>query len=152
MTVKIEKEMYAEAGSKGITLSEHLDTERPSEVEGLDAFEFALAERDINLRSDTVEKFYRTVDDSVLFPEFINRNVRIGMVGLGKKDVTLEDLVATTTVIDSGVYQTVKAEFDNKNLDFKKVSEGAAFPHGENDYWKAVHHSGQNRFSPGGHL
>lgn len=128
MAVKIEKEMYAEAGTKGITLSEHLETERPSEVEGLDAFEFALAEREINLRSDTVEKFYRTIEDSVLFPEFINRNVRIGMAGLGAKDVSLEDLIATTTVIDSGVYQTVKAEFANKDLDFKKVSEGAAFP------------------------
>lgn len=125
---KIEKEMYAEARAKGITLSEHLETERPSEVEGLDAFEFALSERDINLRSDTVEKFYQTTDDRVLFPEFINRNVRIGMVGLGKKDVTLEDIVATTTPIDAGVYETVKAEFDNKKLDFKKVSEGAAFP------------------------
>jgi len=125
---KIEKEMYAEAGAKGITLSEHLETEQPSQIEGLDAFEFALAEQDINLRSDTVEKFYRTTDDRVLFPEFINRNVRIGMVGLGKKDVTLEDIVATTTPIDAGVYETVKAIFDNKKLDFKRVAEGAAFP------------------------
>ncbi|OGV50941.1 MAG: hypothetical protein A2X49_15345 [Lentisphaerae bacterium GWF2_52_8] len=128
MTVKIEKELYAEAGTKGITLSEHLEKVRPSEVNGLDAFEFALAEREIDLTRDTVEKFYRTADDRVLFPEFINRNIRIGMVGLGPKDVTLEDIVATTLTIDAGVYETIKAEFDNKKLDFKKIAEGAAFP------------------------
>jgi hypothetical protein len=128
MPVAITKEAYSEAGSKGITMSQLLEKERPSEIEGLDAFEFALAEQDINLKNDTVERFYRTSDDKVLFPEFINRNVRIGMVGLGKKDVTLEDIVATTVTIDSGVYETIKAEFDNKNLDFKKIAEGASFP------------------------
>ncbi|MCG8643335.1 MAG: phage major capsid protein [Desulfobacterales bacterium] len=128
MAVRIAKEMYAEAGAKGLTLTEYLEKERPSEIEGLDAFEFALAEQEINLRRDTVEKFYRTVDDKVLFPEFINRQVRIGIMGLGKKDLTLADVVATETPIDAGVYETVKAVFDNKNLDFKKVTEGAAFP------------------------
>lgn len=128
MAVTITKEIYTEAGRKGLTMSEHLEKERPSEMEGLDAFEFALAERDINLRRDTVEKFYRTSDDRVLFPEFINRNIRIGMVGLGKKDVTLADLVATDITIDGGVYETIKAEFDNKKLDFKRIAEGADFP------------------------
>ena len=128
MAVRLAKEMYADAGRLGLTLTEYLAAERPSEVEGLDAFEFALSEQDINLRNDTVEKFYRTIDDKVLFPEFINRNVRIGMVGLGKKDLSLEDLIATTVTIDSGVYETIHAEFDNKNLDFKRVAEGASFP------------------------
>jgi len=128
MAVKIAKEMYAAAGAEGLTLTEYLDKERPSEVDGLDGFEFALAEQDINLRRDSVEKFYRTVDDRVLFPEFINRNVRIGMVGLSKKDVTVEDLTATETTIDSGVYQTVQAEFEDRDLDFAKVAEGAEFP------------------------
>jgi hypothetical protein len=128
MAVGITKEIYGEAGGKGLTMSEYLETERPSDIEGLDAFEFALSEQDINLRQDTVEKFYRTSDDKVLFPEFINRNLRIGMVGLGKKDVTLEDIIATTVTIDSGVYETVKAVFDNKKLDFKRIAEGGAFP------------------------
>jgi len=128
MAIKIAKSMYQEAQRKGVTFSELLDRERPSEKEGLDAFEFALFERDINLRKDSVEKFYRTAEDSVLFPEFINRNVRIGIAGLGKKDVVLDDLIATETPIDSGVYETVQAEFDTKKIDFKKIAEGAPFP------------------------
>ena len=128
MLAKLTKEMYQEARQKGMTMSGLLEKERPSQVEGLDAFEFALFERDINLKKDTVEKFYRTKEDSVLFPEFINRNVRIGLVGLGKKDLTLEDIIATTTPIDSGVYETVQAEFSAKKLDFKKIAEGAPFP------------------------
>jgi len=40
----------------------------------------------------------------------------------------LRGLVATTTTIDSGVYQTIKAEFDAKKIDFKRVTEGAPFP------------------------
>lgn len=125
---RLAKEMYQEARLKDMTFSELLAAESPSQMEGLDAFEFALYQRDINLKKDTVEKFYRTKEDSILFPEFINRNVRIGMAGLGRFDLTLEELIATTTTIDSGVYDTVKAEFDAKKLDFKRVTEGTPFP------------------------
>ena len=128
MAVKLAKEMYQQARQKGLTFSGLLEKERPSEVEGLDAFEFALYEQDINLTRDTVERFYRTKEDSILFPEFINRNVRIGIEGLSAKDVMLADLIATTTNIDSGVYETVNAQFDAKKLDFKKIAEGAPFP------------------------
>lgn len=129
MAVKrLEKQMYAEARLKGLTFSELLALESPSQKEGLDAFEFALFERDINLKRDTVEKFYRTSEDSVLFPEFINRNVRIGIAGLTRLDLTLADIVATETTIDSGVYDKVNAEFSNKQIDFKKIGEGAPFP------------------------
>lgn len=128
MAVRMAKEMYSTAAKAGITLTEYLEQERPSEIEGLDAFEFALFDQKINLKTDTVERFYQTIDDRVLFPEFVNRNIRIGMVGLGKKDLTFGDIVATEQTIDGAVYETIKAVFDNKNLDFKKVGEGAAFP------------------------
>ncbi|MFZ2949458.1 MAG: hypothetical protein WA003_08225 [Desulfuromonadaceae bacterium] len=128
MAVKLAKEMYQQARKQGITFSELLAIEAPSSHEGLDAFEFALMDRDINLKKDTVEKFYRTSEDSVLFPEFINRNVRIGIAGLGRFDLTLEELIATTTTIDSGVYESVNAQFDAKKIDFKRVTEGAPFP------------------------
>jgi hypothetical protein len=128
MAVKLAKEMYHEARKKALTFSGLLEQERPSEVEGLDAFEFALYEQDINLKTSTVESFYQTKENSVLFPEFINRNVRIGIVGLGAKDLTLQDIVAVETGIDAAVYETVKAEFDQKKLDFKKIGEKAPFP------------------------
>lgn len=128
MAVELEKQMYQEARAKGMTFSELLAVENPSSIEGLDAFEFALYDRDINLKRDTVERFYRTKEDSILFPEFINRNVRVGIAGLSARDLTLDDLIATTTTIDSGVYDTVNAEFDAKKIDFKKIAEGAPFP------------------------
>lgn len=128
MAVKLAKEMYKEARNQGITFSELLAVDNPSQQEGLDAFEFALMERDINLKKDTVEKFYRTTEDSILFPEFINRNVRIGIAGLGRFDLTLAELIATETTIDSGVYESVNAQFDAKRIDFKRVTEGAPFP------------------------
>lgn len=126
--MKLAKEMYKEARAKGLTFSELLNHELPSKKEGLDAFQFQLFERDINLKRDTVERFYRTSEDSVLFPEFINRNVRIGMAGLTGLDLALTDIVATETTIDSGVYDSVNAVFANKDIDFKRVGEGAAFP------------------------
>lgn len=128
MAVKLAKEMYKQARILGLTFSELLAVENPSSQEGLDAFEFALMDRDINLRTDTVERFYRTTEDSILFPEFINRNVRIGIAGLGRFDLSLEELIATTTTIDSGVYESVNAEFDAKKIDFKRITEGAPFP------------------------
>jgi hypothetical protein len=128
MTVRIEKGMYQQAAKECMTLSEFLEKERPSGEKGLDAFEFALFEKKINLKKDTVEKFYRSSEDSILFPEFINRNIRVGMAGLGKKDLKLEDIIATTTPIDSGVYEAAKAVFENEKIDFKKVVEGAPFP------------------------
>lgn len=126
--LKLEKGMYKQARAEGLTFSELLHKQAPSTVEGLDAYQFALYERDINLKKDTVEKFYRTTDDSILFPEFINRNVRVGIAGLSARDLTLADLIATETNIDSGVYEAVNAEFNNKKLDFKRVAEGAPFP------------------------
>ncbi len=126
--IKLEKDMYKTARLKGLTFSELLAIENPSQNEKLDAFEFALMERDINLKSDTVERFYRTAEDSILFPEFINRNVRIGLAGLTGLDLSLDDITATTTTIDSGVYDSVSAAFNNKDVDFKRVGEGAEFP------------------------
>lgn len=128
MAVKLAKEMYQQARKQGITFTELLAVENPSQQKDLDAFEFALMERDINLKRDTVERFYRTTEDSILFPEFINRNVRIGIAGLGRFDLALDEIISTTTTIDSGVYETVKAEFDAKKIDFRRVTEGAPFP------------------------
>jgi len=129
MAVAIEKSMYQHAQQLGVTMTELLEKERPSQEEGLDAFEFALYERGINPKRDKVERFYKTTDDSILFPEYINRNVRIGMVGLGKLDVVLDDIVSTTVNIDSATYETVKAEFDEKgDLDLSRVTEKGDFP------------------------
>ena len=126
--MKLCLEMYHQARQAGITVSDLLAKEKPSQMEGLDAFEFALMERDINLRKHTVERFYTTQEDIYLFPEFINRNIRIGLAGLTGMDLTMEDIIATTTTIDSGVYDTFNAVFDEKKIDFTRIAEGGMFP------------------------
>jgi len=129
MSVTIEKGMYQHAQQLGMTMTELLNQERPSQEEGLDAFEFALYEKGINPKKDKVERFYQTKEDSILFPEYINRNIRVGMYGLGKLDVTLDDIISTTVSIDSATYETVKAEFDEQeDLDLSRVTEKGEFP------------------------
>lgn len=83
--VKLDKGMYQEAGRSFTQVLEGLD---PSErykgtsLEGLDAFQRQLKRFDIKVRgsgSDVVEKFFRTADSAVLFPEYIARAVKQGM-------------------------------------------------------------------------
>jgi hypothetical protein len=125
--MKLCIEMYSEARQKGITVSQLLNQEMPSQEEGLDAFQFKCKQLGISL-NDKVERFYTTQEDIYLFPEFINRNIRLGLAGLTGIDLTLEDIIATTTTIDSGVYDTFNAVFDEKKLDFTRITEGGMFP------------------------
>lgn len=126
--MKLCREMYGQARAEGSTVSALLDREMPSKKEGLDAFQFQMQERKINPLKATVESFYRTEEDIYLFPEFINRNIRLGLVGLTDIDLTLPDIIATETTIDSGVYDTFKAVYDEKKLDFSRIAEGGMFP------------------------
>lgn len=128
MTKHLSKEMYDEASRKGMTFTEILGTVSPSKVEGLDAFEFALMERGINPKKGTVEQFYTSTDNSILFPEFINRNVRIGLTQSSQKEVVPEDLIAATSFIDGGLYETIKAVFSKKDVEYNMIFQGASFP------------------------
>ena len=83
--LKLDKGMYQEAGR---TFTQVLESQDPSErykgtsLEGLDAFQRQLKRFDIKVKgagSDVVEKFFRTADSAVLFPEYIARTVRQGM-------------------------------------------------------------------------
>ena len=83
--LKLEKGMYRQEGMNFTQVLESLD---PSEqykgtsLEGLDAFQRQLKRFDIRVKGagcDAVEKFFRTMDSAVLFPEYIARTVRQGM-------------------------------------------------------------------------
>lgn len=100
-TLRLEKGMY-EHGNK--TFTQVLEEQDPSDhyigtpLEGLDAFQRQLKRFDIKVRgdqSDTVEKFFRTSDSSVLFPEFIARAVKTGMEESGLPS----SIVATSSSI-----------------------------------------------------
>ena len=106
--IKLEKGLY----TTGKSFTQALEQLDPSEnykgtsLEGLDAFERQLKRFDIKVsgkNSDTISKFFSTTDAAVLFPEFISRAVKNGMTG----NDTLENIVATTTLIDTLDYRSI---------------------------------------------
>ena len=128
-TLKLDKGMYRHGGQ---SFSQVLEEQDPShqykgtELEGLDAFQRQLKRFDIKVKgagSDCVEKFFRTADSAVLFPEYISRCVRQGM---DESDI-LPHITAAVTRFDGMDYRSVTAESgDDKQL--RLVDEGAAIP------------------------
>lgn len=128
--VKLEKGMYRESGKTFTQVLEALD---PSEgykgtaLEGTDAFQRQLKRFDIHARgaySDPVEKFFRTMDSSVLFPEYIARAVRQGM----EENNVLPKITASTTTIDAMDYRSVYSVASKEEKMLMQVTEGASIP------------------------
>ena len=83
--LKLEKGMYRQEGMNFTQVLESLDPSenyRGTALEGTDAFQRQLKRFGIRAKgegSSPVEKFFRTMDSAVLFPEYISRTVRQGM-------------------------------------------------------------------------
>ena len=127
--LKLEKGMYNQTGKSFTQVLEELDPGphyKGTPLEGLDAYQRQLKRFDIKVKgegSDVVEKFFRTSDSAVLFPEYIARSVRLGME---EADI-LPDLVAAVTRFDGLDYRSIaSAPGDEKKL--RRVEEGAAIP------------------------
>ena len=129
-SVRLEKGMYRESGKSFSQVLESLD---PSEnyagtaLEGTDAFQRQLKRFDIHAKgaySDCVEKFFRSCDSAVLFPEFISRTVRAGM----EQDNVLPKITAATSVIDAMDYRSVYTDSSEKDKKLMHVAEGASIP------------------------
>jgi len=128
--LKLDKGMYQEAGR---TFTQVLERQDPSEqykgtgMEGLDAFQRQLKRFDIKVKgagSDVVEKFFRTADSAVLFPEYISRTVRQGM----EEGDILPHITAAVTKFDGMDYRSITAEAGGANKELRHVEEGAAIP------------------------
>lgn len=78
--MRLEKGMYREEGKSFSQVLESLDPSehyRGTALEGTDAFQRQLKRFDIRVKgagSSSVEKFFRTMDSAVLFPEYIARD------------------------------------------------------------------------------
>ena len=129
-SIRLEKGMYRESGKSFAQVLEALD---PSEnytgtaLEGTDAFQRQLKRFDIHARgaySDPVEKFFRTAESSVLFPEYIARAVKQGM----EENDVLPKIVATTTTIDAMDYRSVYSAASEEDKKLMQVAEGASIP------------------------
>ena len=128
--LKLEKGMYRQEGMSFTQVLESLDPSenyRGTALEGTDAFQRQLKRFGIRAKgagSSSVEKFFRTTDSAVLFPEYIARTVRQGM----EENDILPDIVATTTVIDSLDYRSIYSTPTNEDKELKNVAEGAEIP------------------------
>ncbi|MDL2300434.1 phage major capsid protein [Clostridiaceae bacterium OttesenSCG-928-D20] len=131
--IKLDKGMYQESGKSFSQCLEKLD---PSEnykgtsLEGLDAFQRQLKRFDIKPRganSSSVEKFFRTSESSVLFPEYVSRSVKAGM----EEENILPSITATVTKFDGLDYRSIYSVPTEDEKSLRKVEEGAAIPQTE---------------------
>ena len=128
--LKLEKGMYRQEGMSFTQVLESLDPSenyRGTALEGTDAFQRQLKRFGIRAKgagSSPVEKFFRTMDSAVLFPEYIARTVRQGM----EENDILSNIVATTTMIDSLDYRTIYSTANNSDKELKYVAEGSEIP------------------------
>jgi hypothetical protein len=131
--IKLDKGMYGETGKSFTQVLEKLD---PSEdykgtpYEGLDAYQRQLKRFDIRVRgagSDAVEKFFRTTESAVLFPEYVARSVRQGM----EEENVLPSITATVTKIDGMDYRSIYSVPTKDEKSLRHVEEGAVIPQTE---------------------
>ncbi len=131
--LKLEKGMYRQEGMSFTQVLESLDPSenyRGTALEGTDAFQRQLKRFGIRAKgagSSSVEKFFRTTDSAVLFPEYIARTVRQGM----EENDILPAITATTTVIDAMDYRSIYSNPTDEDKALQNVEEGAAIPETE---------------------
>ncbi len=129
-TIRLDKGLYT--SNKGFTKSlEEIDPSenyRGTQYEGLDAYQRQLKRFDIKVSgnsSDTVSKFFETTESSTLFPEFISRAIKTGI----DENNVIDEIVATTTIIDSLDYRSIEAtDFEKPIYTFEAINEGAYIP------------------------
>lgn len=129
-TIRLDKGLYT--SDKGFTKSlEDIDPSenyKGTELEGLDAYERQLKRFDIKVKgknSDTISKFFQTTDSAVLFPEYIRRTVAAAVANGNE----LDEIVATTTVVDSLDYRSVECQpIESDNYSDGFINEGTHIP------------------------
>ena len=131
--LRLEKGMYRQEGMNFTQVLESMDPSenyRGTALEGTDAFQRQLKRFGILAKgagSSPVEKFFRTMDSAVLFPEYIARTVRQGM----EENDILPSIVATSTMIDAMDYRSIYSDADDEDKALQDVEEGAAIPETE---------------------
>ncbi len=128
-TLKLDKGLYT--SSKGFTKAlEEVDPSenyKGTELDGLDAYERQLKRYNIKVsgpNSDTVSKFFQSSNSATLFPEYVSRAVKLGL-----NNNILEDIVATTTIVDSLDYRSIACEdTEEATVDSTVINKGSYIP------------------------
>ncbi len=121
--ITLEKGLYNISGKTFTQALAELDNDENyvgTELEGLDAYERQLKRFDIKVSgasSDRVEKFFKTTQSAVLFPEFVRRLIKQGM----DEASVLPNVVAATTYSDG---------IDYRGLSIIKSGEDTVIPAG----------------------
>ena len=125
--ITLEKGLYNISGKTFTQALRELDADENyigTELEGLDAYERQLKRFDIKVSgvdSDRVEKFFKTTQSAVLFPEFVRRLIKQGM----DEASILPQIVAAVTYTDGVDYRGLSIV---KNGTDSPVSAGATLP------------------------
>jgi hypothetical protein len=108
-SIKLEKGMYHNGLTKTLETLDPSENYLGTELAGLDAYQRQLKRFDLKVSgssSDIVDKFFKSPDCSVLFPEYIKRAVKQGISENNK----LPEIVATTTKIQGMDYRTISSD------------------------------------------
>lgn len=125
--ITLEKGLYNISGKSFTEALTDLDADENyvgTELEGLDAFQRQLKRFDIKVsgaNSDRVEKFFRTTQSAILFPEFVRRCIKAGMDGAS----ALPYITAAKTNTDGVDYRGLLI---TKNGSDDAVAAGAELP------------------------
>lgn len=128
--VRLDKGMYNETGR---SFSQVLEQQDPSEayrgtaLEGLDAYQRQLKRFDIRVKgagSDIVDKFFRSSESAVLFPEYVARSVRQGM----EENNILPAITASVTKFDGMDYRSIYSVPSEDEKSLRRVEEGTVIP------------------------
>lgn len=126
--IKLEKGLYASGNfTKALESLDPNENYKGTSLEGLDAYQRQLKRFGIKVGgtgSDVVDKFFKSSDSAVLFPEYVSRAVR---QGLEQADI-LPGVVASTTVIDGMDYRSITSVPTDDEKELKIVKEGAFIP------------------------
>jgi hypothetical protein len=128
--IKVSRDTYLEAQSRGMTLSELLETEDydPSGINSpLDAFERQLAVHDMRVGGKnpvTVELFYQGAP--ALLPEFMMREIKRGQ----QMRPELDKLIASTSLISNSRYTPfyVNVTPAQTKLSLRPIGDAAEIP------------------------
>lgn len=133
--LKLEKGMYQECRGKErksenfTQVLESMDSSANYPGLQMDAFQRQLAVRGLHLSGPnavTLAEFYDQPDSRVLFPEFIRREILLGKM-IGRFTLKSEDVVATTTTIDTGTYENAVAD-ESSAPSAEPVEQATKFP------------------------
>lgn len=126
--IRLEKGLYATGNfTKALESLDPDDNYKGTSLEGLDAYQRQLKRFGIKVSgagSDVVDKFFKTSDSAVLFPEYVSRAVKQGME---QADI-LPGIVASTTVFNGLDYRSITSMPTDEEKELKIVSEGAFIP------------------------